>query len=98
MTIESTLTKFGYRFGRNGAHAARTMMSGELAILLAHQLETASKADYRQQVVDFNVLSKPTRKARELAGGDHAGHPGGWPAHQDGVIVLSGWRTRLGRC
>jgi hypothetical protein len=41
VTTESTLTQFGYRFGRSGTHAARTMMSGELAALLAHQPEQA---------------------------------------------------------
>ena len=69
MTTDSTLTKFGFRFGRNGAHAARTMMLGELRTLFIHQPETATKADYRREVVESNVLGKPTRKARELAFG-----------------------------
>jgi hypothetical protein len=69
VTTDSTLTKFGFRFGRNGAHAARTMMLGELRTLFIHQPETATKEDYRREVVESNVLGKPTRKARELAFG-----------------------------
>ena len=46
MTTDSTLSTFGFRFGRNGAHAARTMMLGELRTLFIHQPETATKADY----------------------------------------------------
>lgn len=69
MTNDSTLCKFGFRFGRNGAHAARTMMLSELRTLFDHQAEAATKADYRQEVVEANVLGKPTRKARLLAFG-----------------------------
>lgn len=45
------------------------MMLGELRTLFNHQPETATKADYRREVVEANVLGKPTRKARELAFG-----------------------------
>ena len=49
--------------------ALRTMMFGEISVLLAHQPELTNRGDYRQAVVDFNVLGKPTKKARELTFG-----------------------------
>lgn len=66
MTEQQHLLRFGYRFGRNGAHAARTMMLGEVSILLARVADVASPDLYKQEVVDYNVLGKPTLKARQL--------------------------------
>ena len=66
MIDEQKLVNFGYRFGRNGAHASRTMMLGEISTLLAHASSTAVLRDYKQEVVEFNALGKPTKKAREL--------------------------------
>lgn len=66
MTNELRLTKFGYRFGRNGAHSSRTMMLDEVTALLARVPHTAARGDYQQEVVEFNALAKPTKKAREL--------------------------------
>lgn len=66
MTNEEQLIKFGYRFGRNGPHASRTMMLTEISFLLARVNETAGRSEYQQEVVEFNALGKPTKKAREL--------------------------------
>jgi hypothetical protein len=63
---EQALIKFGYRCGRSGAHASRTMMLDDVSALLAHVQPTAAPCDYRREVVDSNTLGKPTRKAREL--------------------------------
>lgn len=52
MTEQQHLLRFGYRFGRNGAHAARTMMLGEVSILLARVADVASPDLYKQEVVD----------------------------------------------
>jgi hypothetical protein len=60
------LIRFGFKFGRGGAHAARTMMLTELQHLLEALPEDAQRADYRVAVVDTNVLDKPTLKARKL--------------------------------
>ena len=64
---EHFLSKLGFRFGANGPHAARTMMLDDLRLLFAHVPAAASRADYADQVMDQNVLGKPTKKARELA-------------------------------
>ncbi len=66
MTNELQLAKFGYRFGRNGAHSARTMMLGEITSLLERVPQDAVRDDFQREVVDFNALAKPTKKAREL--------------------------------
>ena len=63
---EQALIKFGYRCGRSGAHASRTMMLAELSTLLANVPPGAARCDYRREVVDANTLDKPTRKARQL--------------------------------
>ena len=61
-----SLLRFGFKFGRGGAHAARTMMLAELRRLFDVTGEAALCADYRTAVVDSNVLDKPTVKARKL--------------------------------
>jgi hypothetical protein len=64
---EALLTKLGFRFGRNGTHAARTMMLDDLRQLLAHLPSQASRTEYVEAIIGDNILGKPTRKARELA-------------------------------
>lgn len=66
-TAQQTLQQFGFRLALNGAHAARTLMLGDLAQLLLELPDTAPRADYAEAVVEANRLGKPTRKARELA-------------------------------
>ena len=65
-TNESLLAQLGFRFGANGPHAARTMMLDDLRLLFARLPVNASRADYLAEVVDNNLLGKPTKKAREL--------------------------------
>ncbi len=60
-------SKLGFRFGTNGPHAARTMMLEDLRILFAALPAGATKAEYADEVLNGNVLGKPTKKARELA-------------------------------
>ena len=64
---EVALTKLGFRFGRNGPHAARTMMLNELTTLLDGMPLESGLDDYAQAVIDQNKLGKPTKKARELS-------------------------------
>lgn len=66
-TREHLLTQLGFRFGTNGSHAARTMMLGDLALLFERLPADAGRADCAKEIVESNVLGKPTRKARELA-------------------------------
>ena len=61
------LTQFGFKFGINGTHAARTMMLDDLSVLLAAVPQDASVEDYAFQVNHLNLLGKPTKKSRELA-------------------------------
>ena len=56
----------GFKFGKNGAHAARSMMLEELRTLLASRSANASKDDYLADIVEFNVLHKSTENARRL--------------------------------
>lgn len=64
---EHLLTELGFRFGANGPHAARTMMLDDLRTLFQHVPVDADRADYAEAVVAHNVLTKPTKKSRELA-------------------------------
>ncbi len=57
---QSLLAQLGFRFGLNGPHAARTMMLGDLRLLLAHTAKDAERADYAAAEVDANVLGKAT--------------------------------------
>lgn len=60
-------SKLGFKFGKNGTHAARTMMLDDLRVLLSSRPVEAEQKDYADAVVSDNLLGKPTKKARELA-------------------------------
>ncbi|MFT5758583.1 MAG: hypothetical protein ACI9LM_003329 [Alteromonadaceae bacterium] len=66
MITEQQLTELGFKFGKNGAHSARSMMIEELKELLFSRPETATKQDYEGDIVNFNLLHKPTEKSRKL--------------------------------
>lgn len=66
MISAASLSKFGFRLGRGGAHGARTMMLDELTILLDRVPENAEADAYRAEVVELNALGKPTQKSRAL--------------------------------
>ncbi|MBK5939651.1 hypothetical protein [Halochromatium roseum] len=61
------LARFGFKFGKGGVHAARTMMLAEVQRLFEVVPEAAQRADYRQEIVDDNLLDKPTANARKLS-------------------------------
>jgi len=63
---QATLTKFGFKFGKNGAHSARSMMIVELQQIFAALPADAGVEQYQSQIVDYNLLNKPTEKARKL--------------------------------
>lgn len=69
MTSNESLSKLGYRLGRGGTHAARTMMFDELVVLFDHTTPGMTREDYREQVVGLNILAKPTQKSRALTFG-----------------------------
>ncbi|AGH81538.1 hypothetical protein PCNPT3_08000 [Psychromonas sp. CNPT3] len=66
MITEEQLIAYGFKFGRNGAHSARSMMIEELKVLLFARADTATKQDYKDDVINFNILHKPTEKSRTL--------------------------------
>lgn len=66
MVNQKYLTELGFKFGKNGAHSARSMMIEELSHLLFCRDESASKSDYESDIVNFNILHKPTEKSRKL--------------------------------
>jgi hypothetical protein len=61
------LARFGFKFGKGGVHAARTMMLAEVQRLFEVVPDAAQRADYRQAIVDDNLLDKPTVNARKLS-------------------------------
>ena len=66
MSTTESQHKFGFKFGRNGAHSARTMMLAEITKLFHGRGVEATLAQYQEDIELFNVLHKPTEKARKL--------------------------------
>ena len=66
MTPNTTLQKFGFKFGQSGAHSARSMMLAELQTLFATTAPETKPAQYQSDICDYNVLDKPTAKSRSL--------------------------------
>tara|TARA_Y100000815_G_scaffold97239_2_gene86053 strand:- start:14837 stop:15616 length:780 start_codon:yes stop_codon:yes gene_type:complete len=64
-SIESQ-QKLGLKFGRSGAHSARTMMLAEITQLFHGRGVEAIPDQYQEDIELFNVLHKPTEKARKL--------------------------------
>ncbi|WP_414455999.1 hypothetical protein [Enterobacter quasiroggenkampii] len=60
------LVQYGFKFGKNGPHAARCMMIEELKILLQARPENTLQEEYRVSIVDDNILHKPSSSARKL--------------------------------
>lgn len=58
--------KYGFKFGKNGAHAARTMMLAEVVQLFQKRGIDATFHQYKEDVECFNVLRKGTQKSRNL--------------------------------
>ena len=66
MLNQEAHTAFGFKRGVSGAHSARTMMLAELSTLLASTSPEESHEQLVSDVVEYNVLNKPTTKARQL--------------------------------
>lgn len=58
--------KFGFKNGRNGVHSSRTMMLAEVSALFQARDADTTREQYQEDVRTFNVLHKPTDKARCL--------------------------------
>src|ERR1035438_7903351 len=74
------LRTFGLKFSPGGSHISRTMMLQELCALLANVPKDSGPADYREAILQQNVLGKTTdstrreslRRLRELYALDEA--------------------------
>ncbi|WP_429215970.1 hypothetical protein [Aeromonas veronii] len=66
MSSEEHLVKLGFKFGKNGAHSARSLMYSELKTLLDGRPEQATRHDYQQDIELYNVLHKSSDNARKL--------------------------------
>jgi hypothetical protein len=75
-----TLEKFGLKFSDGGPHISRTMMLAELGVVLTSVPQGSGVNDYRDAILQRNVLGKTTdstrresaRRLRELYGLDEA--------------------------
>ena len=63
---EDALARFGYKFGCNGAHSARSMMLEEISLLFEANEPDVDRSKYQKDICDFNILEKPSNKARSL--------------------------------
>ena len=66
ITPQDTLIKFGFKFGKNGAHSSRTMMLEELQLLFAATSAATTLQEYQTIIITHNGLNKPTEKTRTL--------------------------------
>ena len=55
----------GFREGTSSVHTSRTMMLGELSLVLEHVGPKATADEYLAAVVEQNVLGKPTQTTRK---------------------------------
>ena len=70
----AALEVFGFKFSSGGAHISRTMMLAELSEVIANVPRHSSVGDYREAILQQNVLGKATdstgreslRRLREL--------------------------------
>jgi hypothetical protein len=59
------LETFGLKFSSGGAHISRTMMLAELGAVLAAVPKGSAAADYREAILQRNVLGKTTDSTRK---------------------------------
>lgn len=64
-TASPALEAFGFKFSAGGPHISRTMMLAELESLLAAVPNGSGTADYRDAILQRNVLGKTTDSTRQ---------------------------------
>lgn len=69
MNSQEAQIRLGFKFGRNGVHASRTMMLKEITELFQGRSLEAETQQYKDDIEIFNVLHKPTEKSRKLTWG-----------------------------
>jgi hypothetical protein len=61
------LDRFGFYFGKGGAHTSRTIMLQELrTLLICVDIVNSGRSDYYRNIVDENCLGKRSAKTRQL--------------------------------
>lgn len=55
----------GFKFGSNGPHSSRTMMLDEISRCLDVLPAAASRSDYRDAIIERNILGKSTESTRK---------------------------------
>ncbi len=60
-----SLEQFGMKFSAGGPHISRTMMLAELGAVLASVPPGSGTADYREAILQWNVLGKTTDSTRQ---------------------------------
>ena len=65
LAAEPALEKFGMKFSAGGPHISRTMMLAELGAVLASVPPGSTAADYREAILQRNVLGKTTDSTRQ---------------------------------
>ncbi len=63
---DNKLAKLGFKFGKCGAHSARSMMISELSTLIELQSENPSLQAFKSMIIDLNALHKSTANSRKL--------------------------------
>ena len=63
---KTTLSHFGFKFGKNGAHSSRSMMLEELRALFLAAPVSATLEQYQEEIVSHNCLNKSTENSRRL--------------------------------
>jgi hypothetical protein len=63
--VSSALVTFGLKFSSGGAHISRTMMTRELSAVLANVPLGSRVADYREAILQQNILDKTTVSTRQ---------------------------------
>ncbi|MGQ9558497.1 MAG: hypothetical protein ACUVTU_11150 [Desulfurispora sp.] len=66
-SLPSILEQVGFRFGNKGVHTSRTIMLGELSLLLHECAENATRDEYIAAIVNSNCLGKRTAATRKLS-------------------------------
>lgn len=61
----TVLEEFGFKFTSGGAHISRTMMLSELEAVLTNVRQGSGTADYREAILDRNILGKTTDSTRQ---------------------------------
>ncbi len=61
----SAMLEFGIKFAGGGTHISRTIMLSELATLLAAVPQKSAADDYREAILQRNVLGKTTDSTRQ---------------------------------